>query len=413
MRVRIHRGAAEIGGNCIELASGADRIVLDLGRPLSAGWDDQVPLPDVQGLAARDPKMHGVVLSHPHLDHYGLAEQLAADVPVYLGTEAARVLEAASFFSPVSKSPNLAGNLSDRTPFTLGPFTITPYLADHSAFDAYSLMVEADGRRLFYTGDIRAHGRKARLFDRLVTDPPLVDVLLMEGTNVRGAVDEIPRTSEQSVEEDLVKTFTSTPGMVATFSSAQNLDRLVTVFRAARRSGRELVVDLYTATVAQATGRPTIPQPGFDGFAVYVPRRQRQRILQTKQFQRVAKIAEVRRYPEDLAVGRGKIAYLGTSSTVNELIDAGALHDGVVVWSLWHGYLDQPAGQRMQAKLAEAHVPLIEHHTSGHAFVEDLQRLVTAFAPARVVPIHSEATDHFADHFDRVERHKDGEWWKV
>lgn len=235
----------------------------------------------------------------------------------------------------------------------------------------------------------------------------------MEGTNVRGAVDDVPRTSEQSVEDDLVKTFTSTPGMVATFSSAQNLDRLVTVFRAARRSGRELVVDLYTATIAQATGRPTIPQPGFDGFAVYVPRRQRQRILQTKEFQRVAEIADVRRYPEDLAAGRGKIAYLGTSSTVNELIDAGALHDGVVVWSLWHGYLDQPAGQRMQAQLADAHVPLIEHHTSGHAFVVDLQRLVTAFAPARVVPIHSEATDHFADHFDRIERHKDGEWWNV
>jgi ribonuclease J len=413
MRVRIHRGAHEIGGNCIELDAEGERIVLDLGRPLSAGWDDQVPLPSIDGLAARDPHMHGVILSHAHLDHYGLAEQLAPDVPVYLGAEAARVLDAASFFSPVSKRPKLAGFLADRSPFELGPFTIEPYLADHSAFDAYSILVETGGRRLFYTGDIRAHGRKAALFDRLVGNPPRADVLLMEGTHVRQIDDNPPRTSERTVEDDLVETFKTTVGMVATFSSAQNLDRLVTVYRAARRAGRTLVVDLYTAAVARATGRSTIPQPGFAGFAVYVPRRQRKRVLQSQEFHRVAEISDVRLYPEDLAAGRGKLAYLGTSSTAAELVDAGALRDGVVVWSLWHGYLDQPSGQRLRALLQEADIPLVQHHTSGHAFVDDLKRLVDAFNPARVVPIHSEATERFAEVFPRVERHRDGEWWDV
>lgn len=413
MRVRIHRGAHEIGGNCIEVASGEDRIVLDLGRPLSAGWDDHVPLPAIPGLAERDPKMHGVVLSHPHLDHYGLTEQLAPDVPVFLGAEAERVLKAASFFSPVSKSPRLAGHLRDRVALYLGPFTITPFLADHSAFDAYSLLVEANGRKLFYTGDIRGHGRKSRLFDRLVSDPPAADVLMMEGTHVRTTHDDSPRLSEHDVEKQFVQTFEQTPGLVATFSSAQNLDRLVTVYRAARRAGRTLVVDLYTAAVAQATGRPTIPQPGFDGLAVYVPQRQRQRVLESKEFHRVAAIAEIRRYPEDLATDRGKVAYLGTSSTVWELVDAGALWRGAVVWSLWPGYLDQPSGQRLRAMLQDAEIPLLQHHVSGHAFVQDLQRLVGAFDPARVVPIHSEATDRFEDYFPRVERHPDGEWWEV
>uniref|UniRef100_UPI001C5CADBA hypothetical protein n=1 Tax=Escherichia fergusonii TaxID=564 RepID=UPI001C5CADBA len=62
---------------------------------------------------------------------------------------------------------------------------ITPYLADHSAFDAYSLLVEAHGKRAFYSGDIRAHGRKARLFENLVEHPPqAIDVLLLEGTTL-------------------------------------------------------------------------------------------------------------------------------------------------------------------------------------------------------------------------------------
>jgi ribonuclease J len=387
--------------------------VLDLGRPLSAGWDDQVPLPDVDGLSTGDPHLQGVVLTHPHLDHYGLADQLSAAVPVYLGGEAAKVLDAASFFSPVSQCPDLAGILAHGVPLQLGPFTIVPFLNDHSAFDAYSLLVEAGGRRLLYTGDIRAHGRKAALFERLISAPPAVDALMMEGTNLRSGATSSARSSERSVEDDLVATFTDTPGLVATFSSAQNIDRLVTVYRAARRAGRTLVVDLYTATVAQAIGRSTIPKPGFDGFGVYVPRRQRQRVLATEEFDRVAAVRGIRVYPEDLATGRGQFAYLGTSSTAAELIDAGALHDGAVVWSLWSGYLSQPAGQWLRAELDDAGIPLIEHHTSGHAFVEDLQRLVEAFAPARVVPIHSEATDHFADVFPRVEQHPDGTWWEV
>ncbi|MBW3659766.1 MAG: MBL fold metallo-hydrolase, partial [Actinobacteria bacterium] len=236
MEATIHRGAHEIGGSCIELDADGERLVLDLGRPLTAGWDEVVPLPDVAGLAEPDPSFHGVVLSHGHLDHYGLATDLPPHVPVYLGEEAHRVLDAAAFFSPVSRPPRLAGHLRHGETLSLGPFEVTPYLADHSAFDAYSLLIEAGGRRLFYTGDIRGHGRKRRLFDELCAAPPPADVLLMEGTSIR-AGDELPGAgpSEQDVEDDLVGTLRTTDGMVAVLASAQNIDRLVTTYRAARR----------------------------------------------------------------------------------------------------------------------------------------------------------------------------------
>ena len=49
----------------------------------------------------------------------------------------------------------------------------------------------------------------------------------------------------------------------------------MTLFRAARRSFRALVVDLYAATMARATGRATIPQADGDGVRVFVSRSQR------------------------------------------------------------------------------------------------------------------------------------------
>ena len=77
MRVRIHRGAAEIGGNCVEVASeDGSRLLLDLGRPLSAEPAAEVALPDVRGLAHADPTLLGLLISHSHLDHHGLATGL-------------------------------------------------------------------------------------------------------------------------------------------------------------------------------------------------------------------------------------------------------------------------------------------------------------------------------------------------
>lgn len=417
MRVRIHRGANEIGGNCVELA-GADgcRLVLDLGRPLWAGWDDEVELPDVAGLRDPDPSLLGVVISHPHLDHYGLVRKVDSSVPIYIGREAAALVRAASFFSSMSGGFDPVGFLRHGEAFELGPFRITPFLNDHSAFDAYSLLVEADGRRLFYTGDLRAHGRKAALFEQLLEHPPPdVEVLLMEGTHVRpdNTHDQAVLETEGQLEDRFVELCRSTDGAVMVAGSAQNLDRLVTVYRAARRVCRELVVDLYGATVAAAT-RSTIPQPGFEALRVYVPQRQRVLVKETEEFWRTEQVRPVRVYPEELADEPGRFMFHVPSSTIRELISARVLdHRGVAPWSLWDGYLRGPAGEALKRMLDDHDIRLVHVHTSGHASVSDLQRLVKAMKPNRVVPIHSEATDRFAELFPDAECHPDGQWWSA
>jgi len=102
MRVCIHRGAEEIGGNCLELEAKGSRIVLDLGRPLDATLDDELPLPAIPGLATGDdPTLLGVVISHPHADHWGLLPQIASVVPVIMGKAAADIVREAAFFSPL------------------------------------------------------------------------------------------------------------------------------------------------------------------------------------------------------------------------------------------------------------------------------------------------------------------------
>ena len=63
--------------------------------------------------------------------------------------------------------------------YTIGPLRVTPWLVDHSGYDAYSLLIEAGGRRLLYSGDIRATGRKAGTLDAIAAGARGVDVLLL------------------------------------------------------------------------------------------------------------------------------------------------------------------------------------------------------------------------------------------
>ena len=44
MRIRVHRGAHEVGGNCVEFESVGHSILLDLGLPLVEGRSDPPPL---------------------------------------------------------------------------------------------------------------------------------------------------------------------------------------------------------------------------------------------------------------------------------------------------------------------------------------------------------------------------------
>ena len=404
MNIRILGGAHEIGGNCVELESGGHRLLLDLGMPLTAGPDEHIPLPPVDGLLnGDDPTLHGIIISHGHLDHYGLLRQAHHSVPVYMGEAAARILAQAAFFMRDPVVPRPAGFLKDRTPMDIGPFRVTPYLVDHSAFDAYAMLVEADGQRLFYTGDLRAHGRKSPLFERLVNDPPKnIDILLSEATNVRDhATPAAPAMTETELEDRFVEAFRATDGLALVAFSVQNIDRLVTLYKAAKRSNRELVVDLYAATVARATGHSSIPQPpcngrGFSNYRVYIPQSQRILVKNRQEFDRADRVRDIRVFPAELARHPERFVMLFRGSMIRDLKyinNLGGLAGANAWWSLWKGYLNEPSGLKLQADLASLRVPLEILHTSGHASVADLCSLVESINARETIFLHTEHPD--------------------
>jgi len=99
MQIRIHRGAHEIGGNCVEIESRGYSILLDLGLPLTAGAPNPTLLPDIPGLVdGSNPHLLGIVLSHTHGDHHGLTGLVHSTIPVFMGAQAQIALMASRPF---------------------------------------------------------------------------------------------------------------------------------------------------------------------------------------------------------------------------------------------------------------------------------------------------------------------------
>ena len=187
---------------------------------------------------------------------------------------------------------------------------------DHSAFDAYGLLIEADGRRVYYSGDFRAHGRKSGLFEAMIKHPAQnIDVLLMEGTTMGKTGTGKGFSSEADLEEAFVQAFSETEGIHFVWASAQNIDRIVTIFRAAKRTNRLFVIDLYTAVVLEATGRESIPQSFWTAVRLYTPASQRRLIVRNALFEDLRRHSKNRVFPEELGDLRERAARNTSSAT--------------------------------------------------------------------------------------------------
>ena len=416
MRVCIHRGTKQIGGTCVEIEASGSRIIVDLGLPLDAVEVDPALVPQISGLREHDPSLLAIVLSHGHRDHWGLVPKVRPDIPIVMGRATESIMRAAADFVPDAFAPKAWKHLESGKPLQIGPFAITPHLVDHSGFDAYALEIEAGGRRLLYSGDLRAHGRKGKLFELMLKQPPKnIDVMLMEGSSLGRLADSESFPTEKALERIFIERFKTTPGMVLVACSAQNIDRVVTVYRAAKQTGRTLIVDAYAAEILKATGYDSIPKPvrGWPNIAVFIPQAQRGHLVRKNIAPLVDSYRGFRLWPEQLAEHAPRSVMLFRAWMLRDLERAAALTGARVIWSQWEGYLAEGSGAKLKADCEDRAIPFEIIHTSGHASIVDLKRLADAVRPKALVPIHTFEGQRFPELFKNVVLVNDGEWRDV
>lgn len=430
MKLIIHRGTHEVGGNCVELQSGSTRLIVDLGMPLfkraGEAWDssllrsqskedllDMEILPAVAGLFGAGSKIDAILLSHAHEDHTGLLKHTNPDIPIFATAGTSKMMNAGSIFAGQPSLPRERHQaLTPGIGVQIGAFKVTPLAVDHSIHGCVGFLIEAEGKTVLYSGDLRMHGRKSgmmRDFLHAVSERK-IDLLLMEGTHIQHV--GMKRQTEYELEQELLEHVNAAPGLVLASFSPQHLDRLVAFIRTAIASNRIFVPDVYTAYVMYLVeSEVSIPSPAAsDNVRVFFPKFFRERSQRRKGLQKVTSLFAARRI--DLSeIAENPSGYLMIFRPSMLASDFGAKlpNESRCIFSRWQGYVETPDWQAVIHALSACGGDLVQAHTSGHISAEDLVEFVGQINPDRLIPIHTFEPERFRDFFPKVLEPADGD----
>jgi ribonuclease J len=427
LNITIYRGTKEIGGTLMEVCTDSTRILLDAGYPLFLNNEpiaDDVAkrhpsellelgvLPKIDGLYAWDQKgFDAVIISHAHIDHYGLLKYINPLIPVYLSAGTETLIRISQIFEICEKFELDIRRFTMYEPLKIGEILIKPYLMDHSAFDAAAFEIAAEGKIIIYSGDFRGHGRKAVCLDRFIDKAAKnADALITEGT-MFGRQDEDVIT-EQKLEEQLVKMIEGFRGPILFQASSQNIDRLVSFYRAALRLGRTFVVDIYTANVLyelRQLGNNHLPYPSSDypRIKVFYPYRLTQKIFNEIGEKYAKRFSHYYISKDKLREEQNNIIMACRPSMRRDIEVAGVIN-GLFIYSLWSGYRNSEYQKTFENYLDRVGFMKDVLHTSGHASISDIQRVITELDPKQIIPIHTMVPNSFIGLSTKVVLKEDG-----
>jgi ribonuclease J len=280
-------GLGVIGSSKIMITDGGHRVLLDIGLDIPSGanlFRAPVPIRQERELADRlrvgaapalpgiydpaflapgdplgrpvgDPAATRIFVSHPHIDHVGLAGWVRPEIGVYAHTDAVDMLDALS-----ANGLGLPGGdpawrrLTEGEVVSVGEMTVECVLVDHDVPGACGYLVRTNDGTLAYTGDIRFHGRRPELSNAFVDLVRGVDVLVTEGTTLSFTPQDGPPRDEDDVIESFVGIMADAPGLVLLSTYERDIERVEEFIAAAEAQGRTIVWPKPIAGLLRALG---------------------------------------------------------------------------------------------------------------------------------------------------------------
>jgi len=378
MNIKIHRAPNQSGEILIEISTKMTKIIFDLG--IDSDRNTVPPVFDNLDITQFD----AVFLSHTHTDYAGLTNKT-----VFSSELTSRIISAARVYN-MEKPFEFCGFYQDRTAIKVGDITVTPVLVDNDPYDAYLFLIEGEGKRVLYTGDYRANGRKS--FEEMLQKLPVkIDFLLCEGMGITSA--DVNSITERDLEEKAAEIMSKKTGPVFVLQSPTDIDRASTMFHAAKRCGRILLEDLFMANLTDAIGN-IVPNPnGSVGVNAFLTTGYQPEHIRYQLFRNLNRIDKNKIPSQKFAM----YVRLNMKKYLKGLSQSMRFYGGVLIVSFAAGEQPDTADFVKFAKSKGMEVEFLR--TSGHADARALQALVTTVHPAKIMPIHKENANWFVGEF--------------
>lgn len=414
MKIKIHRGLDQIGGCITEIWTDSSRVFIDFGQNLPSNGKPTTPEEDalmVADIVENNEKEHQAVFyTHAHEDHVGLFRYIPLEQYIGEGSKELLLIKYRTLLEgyemAIDESHQLqegskeneelqeenyrtTKDLIDKlkafktwkrtalkespSPITIGDIRITPFFTCHSIYDAHMFLVEAEGKRIWHTGDYRQHGYMGKgllpMLRRYATD---IDVLITEGTMLKRKDKCIHECEVSRKMESVMQAFK----YVFVLASATDIERLASIKMAAENANKPLcILSLFMKrTMEFFTERESSLSRGLFSFAP---------LFYTDKL-----YGKLKR--------RGFAMVIGTSQAdrIKELLDKLPQEETLLIYSYWDGYyknVEQVKANSKYKEFREMFYNVVDIHTSGHADKATIRKVIETLCPKEVICIHKEA----------------------
>ena len=416
MEIKIHRGLEQIGGCITEISTATSRVFIDLGQNLPGNGVEQTPEQDklmIENLFKSNKKENEAVFyTHGHEDHIGLFEYVPKDVPQFMSAGTKELIlikyrtlkegnelnleqigkDDYSSKEPIEKTINQNINIANKinlvsrmktwsktsprkkpSSITIGDITITPFFNCHSIYDSHMFLIEAEGKRIWHTGDYRAHGYMGKgLYPTLKKYATHIDTLITEGTMLNRHDECIHESKVANKMANVMQAFK----YIFVLASATDIERLATIKNASIEAKKPMYVfsKFLVSTMKLFTKLESESSHGLFNFTP-----------------RLFKLNYLNRLKN-----RGFVLITGTSqmSRITELLKVLPADETLLIYSTWDGYYKIPEQVLASPKhklFRELFRNVVDIHTSGHADIATIKKVVEIVKPKEIICIHKEA----------------------
>lgn len=426
MKIKIYRGTHQIGGCATEISTEKHRIVIDFGANLPDNCQKNALRDEELLEAVFDNKAcDGVLFTHYHGDHVGLYKKIPREIPLYIGPTAKKILEILT--QKLDSIPDVREKGLPRVQSInrylpkrqelFGDICVTPFLTDHSALDSYMFLIETEGKKVLFTGDFREHGivGENNTLEKMVQAYiGEIDLLITEGTML-SRMDEAgqnPIRTEADLGRRARELIQANKESVILVSST-NLDSIMEFYHAVPW-GMDFVCDAYQAKL--------ILTAMADKGKYYEKYRPEMIHGKPRRFYIIGDLeglgAEQNCYKANFSLLEQKgFAMLARENKRIFKKYMEKFTEPLIIFSKWTGYLEgEHADPKIKDFIGNHRMEVL--HTSGHAYVETIEKLICLTNPKTIIPMHTEYAEMFgrlpvfAPYQGRVRVLQDGEeYW--
>ena len=380
-------GIEEVGENMTIMEYGDDILVIDMGLGFP---DETMPgidyiIPNTKYLEENKKRIKGVIITHGHLDHIGAIPYILpkiGDPPIYtMKLTGELIKKRLEEFHLLGRSQIHELNKDDI--LTLGNFRIRFFRINHNIPDGVGLAINTPAGLLVYATDWKfdhtpVDGRPTE-FDKLAKfGGEGVALLMSDSTNAEKPGYSV---SEKTLGDTIDRIMVDAPGRVifATFSTL--ISRVQQVINAAHKTNRKLVVTgrslVNNIEICLATNYLKMPAKGM-----------------------IIKMEQARKLPDNQVVilttgsqGEEASALARIARQEHKTIEIKKGDTCVVSASPIPG--NERAISSILSSLARQgakvlYQKILDIHTSGHAYQEDLKLMLSLTKPMNFMPIHGE-----------------------